>query len=60
MVAAHPAVKVYVLTASPARGTTGYIAWGHSTIVGPWCALPQLLLSRGGLACNQTTCVVQG
>ncbi|QHN83919.1 hypothetical protein HN51_060305 [Arachis hypogaea] len=29
--------QLYVATCSPARDTgSGYIAWGHSTLVGPW------------------------
>ncbi|RYQ86240.1 hypothetical protein Ahy_B10g105925 isoform D [Arachis hypogaea] len=30
-------IQLYVATCSPARDTgSGYIAWGHSTLVGPW------------------------
>lgn len=28
--------QCFVMAVSPARGTEGYIAWGHSTIVDPW------------------------
>lgn len=28
--------QVFVLAISPARGTQGYIAWGHSQITNPW------------------------
>ncbi len=33
-----PLWQIYVATCSPARDTSaGYIAWGHSTVVGPVC-----------------------
>jgi omega-amidase len=28
--------QLFVAACSPARGTDGYIAWGHSSIVSPW------------------------
>ena len=29
---------MYVITCSPARDSNaGYVAWGHSTVVGPVC-----------------------
>jgi omega-amidase len=32
-----PLWQIYVATCSPARDTSaGYIAWGHSTVVGPF------------------------
>lgn len=34
--------QLFVCTISPARGTKGYIAWGHSQITDPWGAVKSL------------------
>ena len=37
--------QLFVATCSPARGAEGYLAWGHSTAVGPFA---EILGTTGG------------
>ncbi len=42
-----PLCQIYVATCAPARDpSAGYIAWGHSTLVGPVCPSSSLFLHK--------------
>jgi len=42
-----PLYQIYVATCAPARDpSAGYVAWGHSTLVGPVCPSSSLFLHK--------------